>query len=84
VLAGLDDATVLDGLEAENKDEHQTLEVLSSVPQGRTLRDDAAVLGWKSNREFDMPHPILACHGALKKPHTDYGILRVGSDVREF
>jgi hypothetical protein len=53
VLAGLDDATVLNGLEAENEDEHQTLEVLSSVPQGRTLRDDAAVLGWKSNREFD-------------------------------
>jgi hypothetical protein len=53
VLAGLDDATALEGLEAQDEDEHQTLEVLSSVPQGRTLRDDAAVLGWKSNREFD-------------------------------
>jgi hypothetical protein len=38
--------------EIENEDMHQTVEVLSSIPQGRTLRDDAKALGWKPNHKF--------------------------------
>lgn len=36
----------------EGKDEMQSAKVLASVPQGRQLRDDAKVLGWKANRTF--------------------------------
>jgi beta-lactamase superfamily II metal-dependent hydrolase len=35
-----------------NKDEIQSAKVLASIPQGRQLRDDAKVLGWKANRGF--------------------------------
>jgi hypothetical protein len=42
------------GNEAKIEDEnmHQTVEVLSSIPQGRTLRDEAKALGWKPNDKF--------------------------------
>jgi beta-lactamase superfamily II metal-dependent hydrolase len=38
--------------ELEDKDEMQSAKVLASIPQGRQLRDDAKVLGWKANRSF--------------------------------
>ena len=31
---------------------HQTVEVLASIAQGRTLRDDARALGWRPNHKF--------------------------------
>ena len=36
----------------DNEDELQSAKVLASIPQGRQLRDDAEVLGWKPNRMF--------------------------------
>ena len=53
VLAGVDPAATFAGVPVENEDQHQTLEVLSSVPQGRSLRDGAEELGWKPNHKFD-------------------------------
>jgi len=50
VLAGLG-KTALAG-DVEDEEEMHTLEVLSSIPQGRTLRDDAKALGWKLNHKF--------------------------------
>jgi beta-lactamase superfamily II metal-dependent hydrolase len=35
-----------------NEDELQSAKVLASIPQGRQLRDDAEVLGWKPNSLF--------------------------------
>ena len=43
------------------------IEVLSSIPQGRTLRDDAKALGWKPNHKF-KGKLILAAKAA--KPVT--------------
>jgi beta-lactamase superfamily II metal-dependent hydrolase len=45
----------------EDKDEMQSAKVLASIPQGRQLRDDAKVLGWKPNRTFKSKL-ILATH----------------------
>jgi hypothetical protein len=52
VLAGVDHPAAFDGVDVETKDEHQTVEVLASIAQGRTLRDNAHELGWKPNRQF--------------------------------
>jgi hypothetical protein len=52
VLAGVDHPTAFDGVDAEKEEEHQTIEVLASIAQGRTLRDNAKELGWKPNRQF--------------------------------
>ncbi|SEI09347.1 hypothetical protein [Tardiphaga sp. OK245] len=51
VLAGMDDDALGD-IDIENEDQHQTVEVLSSIPQGRTLRDDAEFLNWNPNHKF--------------------------------
>lgn len=53
VLAGVDPRGIFDGVDPENEEQHQTLEVLSSVPQGRSLRDGAEELGWAPNHKFD-------------------------------
>jgi beta-lactamase superfamily II metal-dependent hydrolase len=45
----------------EDKDDMQSAKVLASIPQGRQLRDDAKVLGWKPNRSF-KGKLILATH----------------------
>jgi beta-lactamase superfamily II metal-dependent hydrolase len=52
VLASFGDSMLRDDAEIEDEDMHQTVEVLSSIPQGRTLRDDAKALGWKPNNKF--------------------------------
>jgi hypothetical protein len=52
VLAGVDNPAAFDGVDVETEDEHQTVEVLASIAQGRTLRDNAQELGWKPNRQF--------------------------------
>ncbi|KIZ41861.1 MULTISPECIES: hypothetical protein [Rhodopseudomonas] len=52
VLAGLDPAQAFNQLDPDCEDQHQTVEVLASIPQGRTLRDDAQALGWKPNHKF--------------------------------
>ncbi|HEY5769234.1 MAG TPA: hypothetical protein VIS71_05245 [Terrimicrobium sp.] len=51
VLAGLGKAALATG-DVEDEEQMQTLEVLSSIPQGRTLRDDAKALGWNVNHKF--------------------------------
>ena len=62
--------------EIEDEDMHQTVEVLSSIPQGRTLRDDAKALGWKPNHKF-KGKLILAAKAAkpvtLWRPEGDGG-----------
>jgi len=74
--AGFDSGSVLasfgakmlgNDMEIEDEDMHQTVEVLSSIPQGRTLRDDAKALGWRSNHKF-KGKLILAAEAA--KPVT--------------
>lgn len=59
--AGIDSGSVLASFgrnmqindeEIDDEDMHQTVEVLSSIPQGRTLRDDAKALDWKPNHKF--------------------------------
>jgi beta-lactamase superfamily II metal-dependent hydrolase len=52
VLAGVDHPAAFDGLDLEAEAQHQTVEVLASIAQGRTLRDNATQLGWRPNREF--------------------------------
>lgn len=52
VLASFGKSMQRDEAEIEDEDMHQTIEVLSSIPQGRTLRDDAKALGWKPNHKF--------------------------------
>jgi hypothetical protein len=60
VLASIgQNALASDDLEGD--DEIQSAKVLASVPQGRLLRDDAKVLGWKPNRSF-KGKLILATH----------------------
>ncbi|PZA13195.1 hypothetical protein DNX69_02100 [Rhodopseudomonas palustris] len=52
ILAGAD-ANLFAGVEVgDNEEEAAAQAVLASVPQGRTLRDDAADLGWKPNHKF--------------------------------
>ena len=51
MLAGFGKAALAAG-DVGSEEEMQTLEVLSSIPQGRTLRDDAKALGWKVNHKF--------------------------------
>lgn len=70
ILAGVDPAGFAD-LDAEDEDEHQTIEVLSSVPQGRTLRDDAKALKWKPNDKFKG---LLIMAAAAAKPVTMDGL----------
>ena len=36
----------------EDETELQAVQVLASIPQGRQLRDDAKVLGWRPNHKF--------------------------------
>ena len=52
VLAGVDTEKAFAGLDVKDKDEHQTVEVLASIAQGRTLRDNAEELKWRPNRQF--------------------------------
>ena len=60
VLASIgQNALASDDLEGD--DEIQSAKVLASVPQGRLLRDDAKVLGWKPNPSF-KGKLILATH----------------------
>lgn len=52
ILAGTD-ANLFAGVEIGDSEEEAAAQaVLASVPQGRTLRDDAADLGWKPNHKF--------------------------------
>jgi hypothetical protein len=51
VLAGVDSADGFSQFDPKDEDEHQALDVLASIPQGRTLRDDAERLGWKPNHK---------------------------------
>lgn len=51
----------------KDEDKRQMTEVLASIPQGRTLRDDAKKLGWKLNHKF-KGKLILAADAA--KPVT--------------
>ena len=52
VLASFGARMLNSDAEIEDEDMHQTVEVLSSIPQGRALRDDAKALGWKPNDKF--------------------------------
>ncbi|ABD87352.1 hypothetical protein [Rhodopseudomonas palustris] len=52
VLAGLDSPAVLQELDPEREVEQQTIELLASIPQERTLRDNADKLKWKPNDKF--------------------------------
>jgi hypothetical protein len=52
VLAGFGQAALAGNVEVEDEDEYQTVQVLASIPQGRQLRDDARVLGWRPNHKF--------------------------------
>jgi hypothetical protein len=52
ILASAGHTALAGDLEIENEDEFQTVQVLASIPQGRQLRDDAKVLGWKPNHKF--------------------------------
>lgn len=73
VLAGLGQKMALND-DAETEDMHQTIDVLASIPQGRTLRDNAKELKWKPNREF-KGKLILAT--AQTKPVTLGGELKI-------
>jgi hypothetical protein len=52
VLASVGQEAVSGKIEVHDETEFQAVEVLASITQGRQLRDDARVLGWKANREF--------------------------------
>jgi beta-lactamase superfamily II metal-dependent hydrolase len=71
VLAGVDD---IEKIEVDTVDEHQTLEVLSSVAQGRQLRLDAEELEWKPNKKF---RGKLILSSDASKPLTLDGGLKV-------
>jgi beta-lactamase superfamily II metal-dependent hydrolase len=83
--AGIDSGSVLASLGAnmrmnddvEDKTTHQTVEVLSSIPQGRTLRDDAKALGWKPNHKF-KGKLILAAEAAKSVTLGDLKLTVVG------
>jgi hypothetical protein len=53
ILAGVNPAVTFASITLEGEGQHQTLDVLSSVPQGRSLRDGAEELGWTSNHKFN-------------------------------
>ncbi|MCA1359613.1 hypothetical protein I6F14_14840 [Bradyrhizobium sp. IC3069] len=76
VLAGLG-AKMLANDDIEDEDLHQTVEVLSSIPQGRTLRDDAAALHWKPNHKF-KGKLILATKAAKPVTLGDLKVTVVG------
>jgi hypothetical protein len=63
VLASIGQKKLNDDTQIEDEDMRQTIEVLASIPQGRTLRDNASELGWKPNRQF-KGKLILAKAGA--------------------
>lgn len=86
VLAGLDTSTAFDGVELQGEGEvekeakereieaHQTVEVLASIAQGRTLRDNAGELDWRLNHKF-KGKLILATE--TSKPVTLDGGLKI-------
>jgi hypothetical protein len=74
VLAGFGAAALDPAFEAESDEELDAARVLASIPQGRQLRDDAVVLGWKPNHRF-KGKLILASEGA--KPVTVDGELKL-------
>ena len=51
-LASIGDAGLAGDIDVDSKEESQTFEVLASIPQGRTLRDDAVALKWTPNKQF--------------------------------
>ena len=63
--------------DAGDETTHQTIEVLSSIPQGRTLRDDAKALGWKPNHKF-KGRLILATEAAKSVRLGDLKVTVVG------
>ncbi|KYG20987.1 hypothetical protein SE92_12575 [Bradyrhizobium sp. AT1] len=77
VLASIGQSMLRDETAIENEDMHQTVEVLSSIPQGRTLRDDAKALGWKPNHKF-KGKLILAAETAKPVTLGDLTITVVG------
>ena len=77
VLASFGAAMRADDTEIEDEDMHQTIEVLSSIPQGRTLRDDAKALGWKPNHKF-KGKLILAAKAAKPVTLGDLKVTVVG------
>ena len=77
VLASFGAAMRADDTEIEDEDMHQTIEVLSSIPQGRTLRDDAKALGWKPNHKF-KGKLILAAKAAKPVTLGDLNVTVVG------
>ena len=77
VLASFGKSMLRDDAAIENEDMHQTVEVLSSIPQGRTLRDDAKALGWKPNHKF-KGKLILAAETAKPVTLGDLTITVVG------
>jgi hypothetical protein len=77
VLASFGEKMQRDDAEIEDENMHQTVEVLSSIPQGRTLRDDAKALGWKPNHKF-KGKLILAAEGAKPVKLGDMKVTVVG------
>lgn len=77
VLASLGRGMLANGANIENENMHQTAEVLASIPQGRTLRDDATALGWKPNDKF-KGKLILAAKAAKPVMLGDLKVTVVG------
>lgn len=71
-------AAALDGrIELADDEQLDAAKVLASIPQGRTLRDDAALLakgtqGWTINREFKRT--LIIATGAAKKVKLTGGV----------
>ncbi len=53
VLASVGAGVLTGDVKVEDESGFQAAQVLASIPQGRQLRDDAKVLGWKVNRQFN-------------------------------
>jgi hypothetical protein len=77
VLASVGTSMLANGANIENENMHQTAAVLASIPQGRTLRDDASVLGWKPNDKF-KGKLILAAKAAKPVMLGDLKVTVVG------
>jgi len=77
VLASFGKSMLRDDADIEEEGMHQTVEVLSSIPQGRTLRDDARALGWRPNHKF-KGKLILAAETAKPVTLGDLTITVVG------
>jgi beta-lactamase superfamily II metal-dependent hydrolase len=77
VLASFGAKMLGNDMEIEDENMHQTVEVLSSIPQGRTLRDDAKALGWRSNHKFNGKL-ILAAEAAKSVTLGDLQMTVVG------